>query len=55
VANATPGTPLRYYAGAAWRRAGEITSRELWQREAATVAARDASPVRVTIAPNKGN
>ena len=55
VAKATPGTPLRYYAGAAWRRAGEITSRELWQREAATVAARDASPVRVTIAPTKGN
>jgi len=55
VANAMPGQPLRYYAGAAWRRAGEITSREQWQDQAAAVAARDASPVRVTVAPAKGD
>jgi hypothetical protein len=55
VAKAVPGQPLRYYAGAAWRRAGEITSREQWQGQAAAVAARDASPVRVIIAPAKGD
>ena len=55
VAKAVPGQPLRYYAGAAWRRAGEITSREQWQDQAAAVAARDASPVRVIIAPAKGD
>ena len=53
VAKATPGKPLRYYAGGAWRRAGEITSREQWQRQAQDIAARDASPVRVTIKPVK--
>lgn len=48
-AKATPGQPLRYYAGAAWSRAGEITSRAQWERQAQDIAARDASPVRVTI------
>jgi len=48
-AKATPGRPLRYYAGAAWSRAGEITSRAQWERQAQDIAARDASPVRVTI------
>lgn len=48
-AKATPGKPLRYYAGAAWSRAGEITSRAQWERQAQDIAARDASPVRVTI------
>jgi len=48
-AKATPGKPLRYYAGGAWSRAGEITSRAQWERQAQDIAARDASPVRVTI------
>lgn len=48
-AKAIPGQPLRYYAGAAWSRAGEITSRAQWERQAQDIAARDASPVRVTI------
>ncbi|WP_313168949.1 DUF4861 family protein [Massilia oculi] len=52
-AKATPGKPLRYYAGAAWSRAGEITSRAQWERLAQDIAARDASPVRVTIQPAK--
>lgn len=52
-AKATPGKPLRYYAGAAWSRAGEITSRAQWERQAQDIAARDASPVRVTIQPAK--
>ena len=46
---ATPGQPLRYYAGGAWSRAGEITSRTQWERQAHDIAARDASPVRVSI------
>ena len=48
-ATATPGQPLRYYAGGAWSRAGEITSRAQWERYVQDVAARDASPVRVTL------
>lgn len=48
-AKATPGQPLRYYAGAAWSRAGEITSRAEWERQVRDIAARDASPVRVSI------
>jgi len=52
-AQATPGKPLRYYAGAAWSRAGEITSRAQWERQARDIAARDASPVRVSIQPAK--
>lgn len=51
VAKATPGQPLRYYAGAAWSRAGEITSRAQWQRAAQDVLARDASPLRVSLKP----
>ncbi|AWL07408.1 DUF4861 family protein [Massilia oculi] len=53
LAKAMPGKPLRYYAGAAWSRAGEITSRAQWERQAQDIAARDASPVRVTIQPAK--
>lgn len=53
LAQATPGKPLRYYAGAAWSRAGEITSRAQWERLAHDVAARDASPVRVSIQAEK--
>jgi pectinesterase len=50
VAKATPGQPLRYYAGGAWSRAGEITSRAKWTQVTQDMAARDASPVRVTLA-----
>ena len=46
---ATPGTPFRYYAGGAWSRAGEITSLAQWQRYVQDVAARDASPIRITL------
>jgi len=50
LAKATSGKPLRYYAGGAWSRAGEITSLEQWLRLAQDTVARDASPVRVTLA-----
>jgi len=53
VAKATPGQPLRYYAGAAWSRAGEITSRAQWQQAAQDVLARDASPLRVSLKPQQ--
>jgi len=46
---ATPGKPFTYYAGGAWSRAGEITSPVAWQRHVLDVAARDASPVRITL------
>lgn len=49
LARATPGKPLRYYAGGAWSRAGEITSRAAWERVVADTAARAASPVRVSL------
>ncbi|WP_305821574.1 DUF4861 domain-containing protein [Massilia brevitalea] len=49
LAKATSGKPLRYYAGGAWSRAGEITSLEQWERLTQDTAARDASPVRVTL------
>ncbi|MCC2962629.1 DUF4861 domain-containing protein [Massilia sp. IC2-278] len=49
LARATSGKPLRYYAGGAWSRAGEITSLDQWLRLAQDTAARDASPVRVTL------
>jgi hypothetical protein len=49
LAPVTSGQPLRYYVGAAWTRAGEITSREQWQRTVADEAARVAAPVRVSL------
>jgi hypothetical protein len=49
LAPATSGQPLRYYVGAAWTRAGEITSREQWLRYVTDEAARVAAPVRVSL------
>ncbi len=53
LAPATAGKPLRYYAGGAWSRAGEITSREQWEAYIANAAARTANPVRTTLAASK--
>ncbi|MGH8854911.1 MAG: DUF4861 family protein [Telluria sp.] len=50
LAKASAGKPLRYYAGGAWSRSGEITTVEQWQRLARDTAARATSPVRVTLA-----
>jgi pectinesterase len=50
LAKASAGKPLRYYAGGAWSRAGEITTREQWERLAQDTAARAGNPVRVTLA-----
>lgn len=53
LAKASPGKPLRYYAGGAWSRAGEITTLAQWQRVAQDTAARAGNPVRVTLAHQK--
>ncbi|QOY94130.1 DUF4861 domain-containing protein [Massilia sp. UMI-21] len=50
LAKASSGKPLRYYAGGAWSRAGEITTAQQWQRLAQDTAARAGNPVRVTLA-----
>jgi len=50
LASASTGKPLRYYAGGAWSRAGEITTREQWQQYVADAAARAANPVRIKLA-----
>ncbi|NHZ90894.1 DUF4861 domain-containing protein [Massilia sp. CCM 8733] len=50
VAPAASGKPLRYYAGAAWSRAGEILTGQDWERYLVAHAARDASPVNVSVA-----
>ncbi|HEY5799057.1 MAG TPA: DUF4861 family protein [Burkholderiaceae bacterium] len=50
LAKASAGKPLRYYAGGAWSRAGEITTRDQWERLVADTAARAANPVRVSLA-----
>lgn len=50
LARASSGKPLRYYAGGAWSRAGEITSLAQWQKYTQDVAARAGNPVRVSLA-----
>jgi hypothetical protein len=49
LAKVESGKPLRYYAGAAWDRAGHITSQEAWAAYVAQAAARTKSPIRVTL------
>jgi len=51
LARATAGTPLRYYAGAGWSRAGEFTTREAWNAYVAAFSARIRAPVTVTLHP----
>jgi len=50
LARAASGQPLRYAVGAAWSRAGEITSREAWAAYVAAWAQRLRFPVKVTLA-----
>jgi hypothetical protein len=50
MAPAAAGQPLRYYAGAAWSRAGEILTAQEWERYLVAAAARDASPVSASVA-----
>lgn len=43
------GQPLRYYAGGAWNRGGEITSAAQWQAYVADAAQRVRHPVKVAL------
>jgi hypothetical protein len=43
------GKPLRYFAGGAWSRAGEITSKVQWERYIADATARARNPVKVSL------
>ncbi|MBD8528450.1 MULTISPECIES: DUF4861 family protein [unclassified Massilia] len=49
LAKVESGKPLRYYAGAAWDRAGHITSQEAWTAYVAQAAARAKNPVKVSL------
>ena len=49
LARVTSGAPLRYWVGAAWDRAGRITSKAEWQAYVAAEARRYAHPVRITL------
>jgi hypothetical protein len=47
------GKPLRYYAGAAWTRSGEIADSEQWKAYVAAAAQRIKHPVNVKIVETK--
>lgn len=47
LAKAVSGKPLRYYAGAAWDRAGEIASKDAWNAYLSAWVARLNAPIRV--------
>ena len=49
LAHVESGKPLRYWVGAAWDRAGRITSRAAWQAYVAAEAKRAAHPVRIAL------
>jgi hypothetical protein len=49
LAKATPGKPLRYFAGAGWDRSGQFSTKEEWNAYVAAAAARAKSPVRVAL------
>ncbi|MBW8899950.1 MAG: DUF4861 family protein [Massilia sp.] len=49
LARVTSGAPLRYWVGAAWDRAGRITSQAAWQAHVAAEARRYAHPLRITL------
>ena len=49
LSKAASGQPLRYYAGGAWTRSGDITSRQQWESYIADAVLRANHPVRVTL------
>jgi hypothetical protein len=51
LARAVPGTPLRYYAGAGWSKAGEFTTPAAWNAYIAAFAARLKSPLHIALTP----
>ncbi len=50
LAKAASGKPLRYYAGAAWSRAGDFTTRKAWDDYVAGWALRLRNPIKVSCA-----
>ena len=50
LAQVASGQPLRYLAGAAWSRAGEITTRTAWDEYVAAWSARARAPVKIALA-----
>jgi hypothetical protein len=53
IAPVKSGQPLTYYVGAAWSRAGEVTTREQWAAIVAQQAARHRDPVKLSLAVQK--
>ena len=53
LARAESGKPLRYWVGAAWDRAGRITSKAAWQAYVAAEAKRIAHPVQIALTPGR--
>jgi len=53
LAPVASGKPLRYYAGAAWTRSGEISDSEQWKAYVAAAAQRIKHPVSVKIVETK--
>ena len=51
LARVESGKPLRYWVGAAWDRAGRITSKPAWQAYVAAEATRIAHPVQIALTP----
>ena len=51
LAKVASNQPLRYYVGAAWDKAGRVTTSQQWNAEIATLAARVANPVRLSLRP----
>lgn len=49
IATVESGKPLRYFAGGAWSRAGEITSKAQWEVYIADASARARNPVRIKL------
>jgi hypothetical protein len=49
LASVEPGKPLRYWIGAAWDKAGRITSQDAWQAYVAAASARAAHPVKIAL------
>ena len=53
LTKATSGTPVRYYVGAGWSRAGEFKTKADWENYLQAFAARVASPVKISCAATK--
>ncbi len=49
LTKAKPGTPVRYYVGTGWSRAGDFKSRAEWEAYIAAYSLRINSPVKITI------